>query len=132
MGFNYKPPRRAIRQALRSEGGLSADSFRAALAANQKVQQAVTRDFQQTTGQDFNFYMGAAGMGAPTQQQQRALALQQSGLRTSTIGKRLESSFQTAMERVQRQFQGQLAAPSIGPQALQAQRLQQEQEDLPA
>jgi hypothetical protein len=132
VGFNYKPPPRAIRQALKSEGGLSADSYRAALARNQKVQRAVTQNFMATEGQDVNYYLGAFGnTGAPTASEQRALALQASGLRETAMGRRLTSAFETAMQRAQRTFQGTLAQPAVVPQNTQVRR-QQEDLDLPA
>jgi hypothetical protein len=135
VGFNYKPPRAAVLAALRSEGGLSADSYRAALANNQRVRRAVTQDFNKTQGADAEYYLGAYGnqeVPGMTQQQRQALALQRSGLRSTTLGKRLEGALQTSMERAQRAFQGQLATSTIGPQALQAQQFQQQQDDLPA
>lgn len=131
LGFTYKPPRKAIVQALRSEGGLSADSFRAALANNMKVQNAVLRDFNQTQGADVEYALGAFGnTGEFNQQQRRALALQSSGLKQTTLGRRLESSFQTALQRAQRAFQGTLATSQQSP--MSQNQTQARQEDLPA
>lgn len=135
LGFDFKIDRKVILQAMKSEGGISESSLRSALANNRRAQEALRKSFMQTSGGDVQYLSGAFGQGNLNIAQQKSLAMQQSGLRQTTLGARLQGQLDQAVKRMERAFQGTLAQPnlSLGPAGLQATSLQPQQEpDLPA
>jgi hypothetical protein len=140
LGFDYnnkKNLRNLFINAARSEGGLSEASLRAAIVNSPVAKRAVTKSFRAVSGADIDYVQGAFGGTGKTltPAQYQKLALQQSGLQQSTLGARLQSQIEQATKRMQRVFEGTLAAPSlsIGEGGLQAPSLNpRQQPDLPA
>jgi hypothetical protein len=140
LGFDYgnnKNLRNLFINAARSEGGLSEASLRAAIVNSPVAKRAVTKSFRAVSGADIDYVQGAFGGTGKTltPAQYQKLALQQSGLQQSTLGARLQSQIEQATKRMQRVFEGTLAAPSLsmGEGGLQAPSLNpRQQPDLPA
>ncbi len=140
LGFDYgnkKNLRNIFINAAKSEGGLSEASLRAAVVNSPVARRAVTKSFRSVSGADIDYVQGAfGGTGRTlTPAQYQKLALHQSGLQQSTLGARLQGQIEQATKRMQRVFEGTLAAPSlsIGEGGLQAPSLNpRQQPDLPA
>lgn len=102
-----------MRNAARHPGGVSEASLRASILASSRARANVTQSFRATSGADVDYLTGAFGGGRLTPAQYQALALQKSGLRSTTMGATVESRLEQALQRMRRIFEGQLASPQL-------------------
>lgn len=129
-GTNYRLTRREARDLLMGE------ELRSVLSGSRRATSAITRDFRKSDqAADVQYALGAFGGGRLDRRELRNLAVTESGLKQTALGKQIITRLEKAMARQQRLFAGSLASPSLSLEGgrLNAPSLSEDDElDLPA